>query len=154
MGDLCADGTYYIGNVGNGSVFATSAGNESTETWNNGTTNWVDTAADDGSDGAVNTSILVASGDAGSPYDAAVYCDGLSAHGHDDWYLPAFLELDLLWNNGTPLASVTTDGTHYWASNDFFAVPSQYASAQRFNDGFQASFVDKNNARLVRCVRK
>src|SRR5690606_5659176 len=48
------------------------------------------TGATSNSNGEANTALL--SGLAGS-YEAANYCADLTAHGHDDWYLPAVNEL-------------------------------------------------------------
>lgn len=153
IGDLCADGSYYIGQVGGNDIFATASASEgSNRTWNNGTTNWTTTGFTSTTDGPGNTAGLVALSDAGAPYDAAEYCDGLtSVHGHSDWYLPAKDELNLFWNGGTPVAGVNTSGSYYWSSTE--SSNNFLAWIQRFSDGAQAND-GKNNGRLVRCVRR
>lgn len=150
IGDPCSDGSYYIGQVGGNDIYATSSGYETNTTWNNGTSNWTVTGFTSTTEGPGNTAGLVALGDAGSPYDAAVYCDGLSGvHGHSDWYLPAKDELNLFWNGGTPVAGVLT-GTYYWSSSEQGSVN---AWLQRFSGGLQ-DIIDKNNGGAVRCVRR
>lgn len=151
-GDTCADGSYYIGQVASNDIYATAAASQSTETWNNGTTNWTVTGFTSTTDGPGNTAGLVASGDAGAPYDAAVYCNGLTnVHGFSDWYLPAKDELNLFWNGGSPVAGVLTDGTFYLASTEGSASD---AWVQRFTDGSQFSTGQKANTWAVRCVRR
>jgi hypothetical protein len=150
VGDQCDDDTYYIGENGTAKIYATTSAHQVSRTWNNGTTNWTATGAIDPTDGAGNTDDLVNLSDAGAPYEAADYCDGLTAHGYSDWYLPAKDELDLFWNDGSPVAGVLTgSGNWYWSSTE-----SSYTSAwiQRFSDGSQYGS-NKNVSRLVRCVR-
>ncbi|MCC2099440.1 MAG: DUF1566 domain-containing protein, partial [Hyphomicrobiales bacterium] len=150
VGDLCSDGSYYIGQVGGNDIYATAAASQSSQTWNNGTTNWTTTGFTSTTDGPGNTAGLVALSGAASPYDAAVYCDGLSAHSQTDWYLPARDELNLYWNGGSPVAGVLTNGTWYWSSTE---NNNSEAWAQRFNDGTQDSQISKSSARSIRCVR-
>ncbi len=150
IGDVCADGSYYIGQVGGNDIYATAGASESNQTWNNGTTNWTITGFTSTTDGPGNTAGLVALADAGAPYDAAEYCDGLSAHGHGDWYLPARDELNLFYNGGAPVAGVSTSGNWYWSSTEY---NHDNAWVGRFSDGFQ-HFNGKNNTPLVRCVRR
>lgn len=149
IGDECDDDTYYIGAVGGHRVFAIGVTHHETTTWNNGTTNYATTGILSTTDGKSNTEELVALSDAGAPYEAAEYCDGLTAHGHSDWYLPAKDELNLFWNDGSPVAEVTTSGSYYWSSTE-----DSYNGAwiQRFSDGWQYTSY-KNSYRQVRCVR-
>ena len=149
IGDLCSDGTFYIGLVGGDDIYAAAA-SEVSRTWNNGTTNWTTTGFTSTTDGPGNTAGLAALADAGAPYNAASYCDELSAHGHSDWYLPARDELDLFWNGGAPVAGVDTGSSWYWSSTEY---ATGQARAQRFSDGFQTSST-KNTLLLIRCVRR
>ena len=152
IGDLCSDGTFYIGQVGGHDIYATAGASESNQTWNNGTSNWTVTGFTSTTDGPGNTAGLVALADAGAPYDAAEYCDGLSAHGHSDWYLPARDELDLFWNGGSPVAGVLTGGSNwYWSSTE--SIDSS-AWVQRFSDGSQNIDGGKTLNRDVRCIRR
>ena len=153
IGDQCDDDSYYIGDIGAGDIYATDSTHQSsTENWNNGTTNWTTTGVTSATDGQANTAALVALSDAGAPYEAAEYCDGLSAHGHDDWYLPAPDELFLFWNGGSPLAGVSTGGEGYWSSAE---SDSSSAEVRRFDDGLSDGY-DKNFTAFTRtrCIRQ
>jgi hypothetical protein len=150
VGDQCDDDSYYIGENGSEKIYATTATHEVSRTWNNGTSNWTVTGITSTMDGAGNTDDLVNLSDAGAPYEAADYCDGLTAHGYSDWYLPAKDELDLFWNEGSPVAGVLTgSGNWYWSSTE---ISYNIAWIQRFSDGNQ-TVTTKSNGRLVRCVR-
>ncbi|MGZ9108867.1 MAG: RCC1 domain-containing protein [Micavibrio sp.] len=150
-GTVCNNGSYYIGQIGGNDIYATAAASESTQTWNNGTANYSDTLADSLTDGAANTAALVALADAGAPYDAAVYCDGLTnVHGHSDWYLPAEDELNLFWNGGSPVAGVNTSGSYYVSSTE---SNNTDVRLQKFDNGQKVGFA-KSGSRLVRCVRR
>ena len=150
MGDLCSDGSYYIGQLGGNDIYATAAASETSQSWNNGTTNWTVTGFTSTTDGLSNTAGLTALADAGAPYNAAAHCDGLAAHGHSDWYLPAQDELNLFWNGGAPVAGVLTDGSWYWSSTESGTL---HARIQRFSLGHQNGSL-KDSMRPVRCVRR
>ena len=158
-GTVCNDGSIYAGITEDGDVpmFVTSAAYESTETWNDGQTNYyrLDTCYSEWR-GQCYTNAMMAN-DSNTvepgiqPHDAAVYCDGLSAHGHDDWYLPARAELLLLWNGGDPIADVITDGTEYHSS---YERNTSEIWQVRFNDGGTPGGNTKDEAHRVRCARK
>ena len=150
IGDLCSDGSYYIGQLGGNDIYATAAASETSQSWNNGTTNWTVTGFTSTTDGLSNTAGLTALADAGAPYNAAAHCDGLAAHGHSDWYLPAQDELDLFWNGGAPVAGVLTDGSWYWSSTESGTL---HARIQRFSLGHQNGSL-KDSMRPIRCVRR
>jgi len=159
IGETCTDGSYFIGDIGAGPVYATNESFESQEAWNDGNTNYSTTGATSLTDGAGNTATLVTADSddvtAGvQPHDAAIYCDGLSAHGHSDWYLPAQDELDLFWNDGDPVANVNTSGSltagRYWSSSE---ANSTSARSQRFSGGSQR-YSNKGFGLAVRCVRR
>lgn len=150
-GQVCDDGSYYIGQVGGNDIYATASASQSTQTWDNGTSSWTDTPADSTTDGPGNTAGLVALSDAGAPYAAAEYCDGLTnVHGHSDWYLPAKSELNLFYNGGSPVAGVNTSGSWYWSSTESGSVSAWF---HRFSDGGQGADA-RGNSYLVRCVRR
>ena len=137
-------------------------------TWNDGTNNYTDMSLVNCTDaspgtaatcqtGEANTAFLVgATGEPDYPFAAAEYCDGLSAHGHDDWYLPAQDELDVLYTNKN---AGDLDGTFdetgslagYYRSSSEFNFSS--ARSQNFSDGGQVNF-SKLDGISVRCVRK
>jgi hypothetical protein len=152
VGDQCDDDSYYIGENGSEKIYATTSTYQVSRTWNNGTYNppWTVTGVTRTTDGAGNTDDLVNMSDAGAPYEAADYCDGLTAHGHSDWYLPAKDELYLFWNEGSPVAGVVTGQSNwYWSSTE---GANDLAWIQRFGDGVQTSY-GKHTTQLVRCVR-
>lgn len=180
IGDTCDDGSIYAGLSpdGNVAMYTTPADAPGSYTWNDGSSNWVDTAMENcvsyspGAQascrtGEANAALLVGLSGSGTPapYDAAEYCDGLSAHGYSDWYLPALDELNVLYENlvdqngdntpGGPLGSTygfnTSGMSAYWASSE---VNNQYAGAQMFDSGFQSSGEKSYSMVLVRCVRK
>ncbi len=159
VGDQCADGSYFIGNLQNRLMYATSEEFESSQTWNRGIVDkeikFTLTGAVGEENGRKNTRWLADFTGKAAPYKAAVYCDQLKAHGKGDWYLPAKDELNLFWNNGEPIANIDTEGGkvnsdfYYWSSTE----PAYYLGAiQRFSDGSQINFY-KHTDKLVRCVR-
>lgn len=149
-GTTCRDGSFYIGENGTKKIYATTSAHQVSRTWNNGTMNWTTTGVASTTDGAGNTDDLVNLSDAGAPYEAAEYCDGLTAHGHSDWYLPAKDELDLFWNDGSPVAGVLTGSSNwYWSSTE---DANAGAWVQRFSDGHRVNGL-KYDSLLVRCVR-
>ncbi|WP_189424782.1 LamG domain-containing protein [Devosia pacifica] len=155
VGDQCSDGTYYAGAIGGTDVYVSAAAHETTTTWNNGTANYTSTGFTSTTDGPGNTAGLVALADAGAPYEAAMYCDGLSAHGYDDWYLPAIAELDLIWNAGNPTGNVAEQsGYNYWSSSESNA---QNAMMFGFSNGVADDDLKDDPmewGRLIRCVRR
>ncbi len=172
IGDTCDDGSIYAGLSpdGNVAMYTTPADAPSTYTWNDGTSNWVDTAMVNCTDaspgtasscqtGEANTTLLVGLNGSGTPapYAAAEYCDGLSAHGYDDWYLPAQDELNLLYTNkntgdlnGTFNETGSLPAGWYWSSSESF---NTIARVQRFSDGVQDDGI-KSSGYSVRCVRR
>ncbi|MCB9988797.1 MAG: DUF1566 domain-containing protein [Rhodospirillales bacterium] len=174
IGDTCPDGSVYAGLTPDGNVpmYTTPADAPSLMTWNDGSSNWVDTAMVNCTDatpgtaascqtGAANTALLVALNGSGTPapYAAAEYCAGLSAYGHADWYLPAQDELDVLYDaknagdlNGTFNETGSLPAGWYWSSSE---NANGYARLQRFSDGSQSNgILSKDYGLAVRCVRK
>lgn len=149
-GDQCY-GIVYVGNTpDDGSRMYVTSTDSADMPWNFGdssvhtfTPAWSDTS------GTSNTDSLVNHVDAGSPYKAAQYCNSLAAYGYDDWYLPALDELNLVWNNGNPLAGVRTD-SQYWTSTE---GAIDLARVQRFDTGVQ-DWWGKGAYIPVRCARK
>lgn len=168
----CADGTVYAGTSpdGGGDMYTTPADAPSLLSWNDGTTNYRDipglTNCTDVSPGTAatcqtgeaNTAFLVgATGEADYPFEAADYCDSLTAHGHSDWYLPAQDELNVLYANknagdlnGTFNETGFFPAGWYWSSSEFGTNSTRQ---QRFNDGTQ-NHDRKYVGFSVRCVRR
>lgn len=174
-GMICADGTIYAGRTPdlNTTMYTTPADAPGTYPWNNGnTTGNTNTAVVNCTvvspggggcrTGKANTDIL-ATADADStvfgiqPHQAALYCYNLVAHGHDDWYLPAADELNVLYTNrdaGALKGSFDLTGIiplgFYISSSEHGATS---ARRHRFSDGHQFGNL-KSNPMSVRCVRK
>lgn len=161
IGDTCDDGSIYVGRSPDGNVpmFTTPADAPSTYNWNDGTGNFTDTTmgnclfpgAPECRTGEANTAFLVgATSEPDYPFEAAEYCNGLSAHGHNDWYLPALDELNVLITNRNfgDLNGTFDPVTQYWSSSE-----SKDNVARAQNTGSQWERV-KDTDVLVRCVRK
>jgi len=154
IGDVRADGSIYAGLSpdGNVAMYATPADAPGGYQWAPETVTPMESCTD-GTPGTAsscrtgraNTSLLA--GLAG-PFEAADYCDGLSAHGHDDWYLPAQDELDVLYDNRGAIGGFSTGW--YWSSSD---MEMEEARVQRFSTGEQNSD-HKDEYHRVRCVRR
>ena len=163
IGDVCADGSIYAGLSpdGNVAMYTTPANAPGIYAWNNGTMNWIDTAMlnclspppgamPSCRTGEANTTLLAGLSDAASPYEAAEYCDGLSAHGHTDWYLPASDELDVLFDHRDAIGGFDAGGAWYWSSSEQHLF---HARAQQFMTGSQNAG-GKSTRLPVRCVRR
>lgn len=171
IGDTCDDGSIYAGLSpdGNVAMYTTPADAPSTYTWNDGTSNYTDMSMVNCTDnspgtaatcqtGEANTAFLVgATGEPDYPFAAAEYCDGLSAHGYSDWYLPAQDELNVLYTNkntgdlnGTFDDSGSNPTGIYWSSSE---LNSNTARRNRFSLGSQFG-ANKSNSFAVRCVRR
>ena len=142
--------------VTTGPTFMTDISYESTKTWNNGSTDYEDISTLSASDGLHNTIHLAdqlgITSDA--PYEAAMYCHQLEAHGYSDWFLPARDEINMIWNEGEPLGDIDQEGLRYWSSTQ---SALGRAWRQRFNDGqLSGSYGQslKYNAHGVRCMRR
>jgi hypothetical protein len=96
--------------------------------------------------GYANTQAIVAEIDTGAAY----LCDTLTAYGYNDWYLPAKVELDSLYQNQSAIGGFNSSST-YWSSteNDLNYVYGQY-----FFDGSHNNNVSKYGFYRVRCVRR
>jgi hypothetical protein len=152
IGDLCTDGSYYAGSSPDGSskMYMADITTEVLGAWNNGTSTYITIGLDSTADGDGNSRILLGRSDGASPYNAAVNCENLIAHGHSDWYLPAIGELQLIYNGGTPIGDIRTDGTRYWSSTERDAIDAYLLN---FNVGAQLDFPKDINTYSIRCVR-
>lgn len=185
IGTVCADGSVYAGTSPDGSVpmYVTRCDAGQTwngsacinawqmQAWNNGLLNYVDTSlVNCGSAGAcdpsgsANTATLAATDSDNvnggvQLHTAAAYCDGLSAHGQTDWYLPSAPELNVLFSNAAAIGNFDTAGLSPLGGQ--YSSSSEYDSGnawfQKFPDGAQSHDYfgnTKNQERLVRCTRK
>jgi len=86
------------GNPTHALIAAPRATGESTLAWKTTTTTTAGTTST--FDGSVNTAAIVTAGIADHP--AAQFCVGLSIGGFSDWYLPAYYENDIFFENLKP----------------------------------------------------
>ena len=82
-------------------------------------------------------------------YEANNACYRLTAFGNSDWFLPDETELDGLYYRKEEIGKFRNDW--YWSSSE---SDSDSAFSQRFSDGEQTIYYDKDNSVRVRCVRK
>lgn len=169
-GDVCADGTLYVGLTPDGNVpmyatrcdagqtwdGSTCTGAKNTFSWNDGLTNYTTTSITSTTTGILNTTTLVATDSNNvsggtQPHNAAQYCDSLSADGHSDWYLPARDELrDVLCTNIGANGTFDQSATGYWSSTENL---SSNARRIRFDICGNNNYNKEANL-YVRCVRK
>ncbi|MGZ9108439.1 MAG: Lcl C-terminal domain-containing protein [Micavibrio sp.] len=149
IGDTCPDGSVYAGTLNSVKLFIPPADNSSSTAWNNGSTNYTTTGVTSQTDGKGNTQTLVALSDAGAPYAAATLCDGLTAHGHSDWYLPSRDELNVLYTNAAALGGFAN--VYYWGSTESGSANSAFI--ENLSTGYIAAGT-KNTAFYIRCMRK
>ncbi len=93
---------------------------------------------------------------------AAVYAEGLDAHGHQDWRLPSRGELDVLSfnrDNGALKETFNTAGMghlgYFWSSSITTLIDKEGSAwARQFVDGvIMGGGYDKSYTFSVRCVR-
>jgi hypothetical protein len=168
VGDVCSDGTVYTGLTpdGNANMYATPCdagmifdksnctGKSALISWDNNKAAFIKTGITSAVTGQNNTESLAALNDGESPHEAARYCASLSSNGHEDWYLPAQDELDILYKNKDKIGHFDLSGTmlkgYYWSSSEY---TNQNVYIQRFSDGLQIH-IPKTNTISLRCVRK
>lgn len=164
-GTTCLGGSIYAGLSPDGNVpmLTTSADAPSDMQWSTGNELWDGTDMINCTDASPGTAVTCQTGEANTalltaataepdyPFIAAEYCDDLSAHGYNDWYLPAQDELNMLYTyqNWNDLSGTFSTG-YYWSSSE---ESDGRARTQRILDGTQDSN-EKSDTRPVRCVRK
>lgn len=171
IGDTCNDGTIYAGLTPDGNIpmYVTASNGPSREPFNVGNTgasrtdtsmvNCVTPFTNAGCiQGEANTAILMTD-DSDSvvagvqAHDAAAYCYNLTAHGRNDWYLPARNELGVIFSNLGPQPNHGFTGT---------PDPFYYSSSEEnATNGWGVNFTsgnyysgDKANNYHIRCARK
>lgn len=171
-GTTCTDGSVYAGTSpdGGGAMYTTPADapGGAIYTWNDGSTNWVDTAmancTSSGTEtscytGEANTALLLGLNGLGrpSPYNAAEYCANLAppdpaALGHNDWYLPAQDELTVLRENRDSIGGFSMSTDWHWSSSE---RSNSSAWGRDFSGSLGALGVNSKRVEsYVRCVRK
>jgi len=126
--------------------------------WNHGgagpLADWTQIGVVSATTGATNTPTIAAAdastNEGQQTHAAAARCQNLDVHGHEDWYLPATEELEILATNRSQIKGF---GSNYWAStesNRTQAIANDFSGAGAGN-----TFpVAKNANYFVRCVRK
>lgn len=150
IGDVCPDGTVYAGlsTDGNVDMYTTPSDAPSTYYWELRFNGWTDKGATSSDDGDGNTAILMSLYDPAYPFEAAEYCNSLTTGGHDDWYLPAPNELNVLYINRVAIGNFTTN--NYWSSAESSASTARrilFLNGGPNNSGVATQY-------NIRCVRK
>lgn len=171
VGTICADGTVYAGLSPDGSVKmfttrcdygqtwdgVTCTGTRAAYTWNNGGNGaaYVANGYVSSVTGKSNSLAIAGLSNGGSPYAAAVACEGHSENGHSDWYLPAVTELSALYAGRIAIGNFDLSGVNYWTSTEDNA---EFSYVVRLSDGMIDSAYYgrgvKNYSRNFRCVRR
>ena len=160
-GCIMPDGSVYAGESPDGNVaMYTTPADAGQFRWNDNSTNYVDTAMSNcGTDspggsgtcdtGAFNTAFLVSLNGTGSPapYGAAEHCEGLTAHGHSDWYLPAQNEAHEQYTNRVAIGGFAS--ASYWTSSE---SSNNNGRTMNFDSGNNSNR-DKDDNYRIRCVR-
>ena len=124
--------------------------------WNNGTNSWLDSSIpnDDFIHGETLSSALnTADSEAVAgiqPHQAAQACENLSMHGHNDWYLPALDELNVLYAGKDAIGGFSALTPIYWTSSEYGIA---WAQRKVFSSGAQG-IAAKTAEHRPRCVRK
>ena len=167
IGDVCPDGSVYAGLSPDGNVRMYTTPNDGPNLpWNNG--NWGDyttTGATSDISGASNTAAIVAT-DSDSvtpgiqPHQAAQYCNDLTAHSHNDWYLPARDEIIVLGDGQADIGGFQGGGvypaSHYNISTEAhenYTYPLHFWGIDN-GDISPTGAYSKGETLIVRCVRK
>ena len=114
-------GGYYAGRIMVGGVeyalvvAPKTQGGEANLQWK--TTQTTTSGTDSRNDGWANTQAMIQAGSAIHP--AAAFCRGLNINGYDDWYLPSWDELELLYRAFKP----TTAGNNTGSGANPSAIP-------------------------------
>lgn len=171
VGNVCEDGTVYIGNyenrhlavsrcdagqTWNGSACAGTRIQRSFYTTNSGVTagmcgNWAGTG-NACRDGVINTQALVA---ASANYRAAGYCDALVQDGHDDWFLPAIGQIMFMTGVTTGDSSLLTTlaNSAYHATSSERDSSAYWELYRASNGNLVATSNPKTTNRNLRCMR-
>lgn len=111
--------------------------------------------------GSLNTSAIIAqSNTLGSGNSAAKVCADYRGSGYDDWYLPAYYELNQVYNQAAIVNKVLDKESlnflvsDYWTSTEVPVSPNNLAIAFRSNLDNLYWIKDKSQTSRVRAVRK
>lgn len=158
VGTVCSDGSVYAGLSPDGNVpMYTTPADSPSRPWNNGNSsgyvNLYTPTTQSTTGGEASTAAFIGvdsdSGAAGTqPFQAPAYCDGLSAHGKSDWYVPASDEFSVLRANRAAIGGFSS--SYYWTATEVCCNAMWYGDIAAGT--FGAGVKNFNNA--LRCVRK
>lgn len=161
IGDTCDDGSIYAGLSPDGNIpmYATPVDQSSAARW--GTSGFV-TGSTSPITGQANSAdvyqhILDGDGASNGNPNAFRLCVELDAYGHDDWYVPAFNELEILYsrrNTGDFSGTFDLSGSLssiYWSSSE---SADTRARGRNFTSPSGISPAKATADYSVRCVRK
>lgn len=170
VGQSAGGGVIACLNGGSNNLIAASSDNSTNILW--GTNTAIGVSAQSTTDGAANTSAIVAelTGNQGQPetsyaagicslYQVDSQSNSPCAPGntcYSDWFLPAGNnasssgQLNCLFTNATAIGGFGS--VPYWSSTEFSSSPTTSAWGQDFNGGAQ-SILNKSDTYRVRCVR-
>lgn len=155
-GTVCVDGSLFAGYRSDGSsLYATPKADVVSRTWNSGGASGNSANVTGlGSDGRVNTDILVATdADTVEPgfqnHNVAHYCNDLNLYGHSDWYSPSRHEVNILYKNRSVLGGLDFSGQGYWSSEQTSGMYAYRLSGPSWN-----AYVEKHMGGRVHCVRR
>lgn len=83
------------------------------------------------------------------PFTPALMCDEMKAHGHDDWYLPAKNELEIVRRHLGPQPNNGFKDAYYWSSSE---MSSNNVWSNYFG-GVDDTAYYKRTAFQARCIR-
>lgn len=151
IGDLTVNGTTYHYIAAPSNCANPDCSNNNVFGRDSLTLNWMTSLVVTGTgpdDGWTNTSTLISNYGI-SAVPAAAFCQSLTFGGHNDWFLPAKNELNLIGINRATIPGLNTAYYHSSTENN-----SSSAWQMNGSNGVFSTPYSKTNASYVRCVRK
>ncbi len=160
VGDFAHGGVvFYVEPCGTKGLVAAIDDQSAGVKWRGGSSNYLTMArGDEIYAGKMNTSVIISVHSAKNDYDdhAALLCANYQGGGYGDWYLPSKEELNLMYQNKTPINVIATanggsafSNSVYWSSTENSDIG---AWRQYFLDGSQYAN-NKGNTNSVRAIR-
>ena len=160
-GDSCEDGTIFAGTYSGSNIFTTPT-DAGSPCWNDCVDgHWTSIDAVSLDDGATNTATLISAVDGSPeqapPHQAALACEQLNiinAYGHNDWYLPAKNELNVIMQNRDAIGGFVNNVDYWYYSSSRETITDIWA--QRSSNAEQNTLVMTCTYPWcnTRCIRK
>jgi hypothetical protein len=128
-------------------IVASAADNAASGAWSNINV-LIGATAQSNSNGTTNTNAIIGQG--GHTASAAKVCRDYNGGGYNDWYLPAYDELNWLYANYGTIGGFTST-SYYWSSTE---TPANLAYRLRFDGTGWLASGKGGTAQRVRAVRK